>query len=70
MTTITNHQGNANLNHNEILHMCQKATIKKTRNMDFPSGPVVRNPPENCEGSLSLACCSPWGHKESDMTYY
>ena len=20
------------------------------------------------EGQISLACCSPWGHKESDMT--
>ena len=20
------------------------------------------------EGQVSLACCSPWGHKESDMT--
>ena len=23
---------------------------------------------EDCEGQGSLACCSPWGHKESDMT--
>ena len=22
------------------------------------------------EGQGSLACCSPWGHKESDMTEY
>ena len=22
----------------------------------------------DCEGQGSLACCSPWGHKESDMT--
>ena len=22
----------------------------------------------SCEGQGSLACCSPWGHKESDMT--
>ena len=22
----------------------------------------------NGEGQGSLACCSPWGHKESDMT--
>ena len=21
------------------------------------------------EGEVSLACCSPWGHKESDMTH-
>ena len=21
------------------------------------------------EGQGNLACCSPWGHKESDMTY-
>ena len=23
---------------------------------------------EDGEGQRSLACCSPWGHKESDMT--
>ena len=23
---------------------------------------------ENSEGQGSLACCSPWGHKESDTT--
>ena len=23
---------------------------------------------EDSEGQRSLACCSPWGHKESDMT--
>ena len=23
---------------------------------------------ENSKGQGSLACCSPWGHKESDMT--
>ena len=23
--------------------------------------------PGNCEGQRSLVCCSPWGHKESDM---
>ena len=22
----------------------------------------------DCEGPRSLACCSPWGHKELDMT--
>ena len=25
--------------------------------------------PGDGEGQGSLACCSPWGHKESDMTY-
>ena len=24
--------------------------------------------PGDCEGQGSLACCSPWGHKESDTT--
>ena len=24
--------------------------------------------PGDSEGQGSLACCSPWGHKESDMT--
>ena len=23
---------------------------------------------EDCEGQENLACCSPWGHKKSDMT--
>ena len=25
--------------------------------------------PGDSEGHGSLACCSPWGHKELDMTY-
>ena len=25
--------------------------------------------PGDGEGQGSLECCSPWGHKESDMTY-
>ena len=25
--------------------------------------------PGDGEGQGSLACCSPWGHKESDMTW-
>ena len=29
---------------------------------EFQQAPEVRN------GQESLACCSPWGHKESDMT--
>ena len=24
--------------------------------------------PGVCDGQGGLACCSPWGHKESDMT--
>ena len=24
--------------------------------------------PEDSERQRNLACCSPWGHKESDMT--
>ena len=24
--------------------------------------------PRDSDGQGSLACCSPWGHKESDMT--
>ena len=26
--------------------------------------------PGDSEGQGSLACCSSWGHKESDMTYW
>ena len=25
--------------------------------------------PDNNEGQGSLACCSPWGHRELDLTY-
>jgi len=24
--------------------------------------------PGDCEGQGNLTCCSPWGHKETDMT--
>ena len=27
-----------------------------------------KNAPGDGEGQGSLACCSPWGHEESDMT--
>ena len=29
---------------------------------------IVEQAPGDGEGQGSLACCSPWGHKESDMT--
>jgi len=32
------------------------------------SGHEFEQAPEDGEGQGSLACCSPWGHKESDMT--
>ena len=32
------------------------------------SGPVFEQTLGNGEGQGSLVCCSPWGHKESDMT--
>ena len=32
------------------------------------NGHEFEQTPEDCEGQGSLACCSPWGHKESDMT--
>ena len=25
--------------------------------------------PGNCEGQEGLVCCSPWGHKELNMTW-
>ena len=31
-------------------------------------GHELEQPPEDSEGQGSLVCCSPWGHKESDMT--
>ena len=31
-------------------------------------GPEFEQGPGVGDGQGSLACCSPWGHKESDMT--
>ena len=31
------------------------------------SGHEFEQTPENSEGQGSLACCSPWGHRELDM---
>ena len=31
-------------------------------------GHEFEHTPGDCEGQGSLACCSPWGRKESDMT--
>ena len=33
------------------------------------SGHVSEQTPGDSERQGSLACCSPWGHKESDVTY-
>ena len=35
---------------------------------DGLDGHEVEQAPEVDDGQGSLACCSPWGHKESDMT--
>ena len=32
------------------------------------NGYEFEQPPGDGEGQESLVCCSPWGHKESDMT--
>ena len=32
------------------------------------NGPEFEQAPGDGEGQGSLACCTPWGHKESDMT--
>ena len=32
------------------------------------SGHEFEQAPRDSEGQGSLACCSPWGHKELDMT--
>ena len=31
-------------------------------------GPEFEQTPGVSDGQEGLACCSPWGHKESDMT--
>ena len=33
-------------------------------------GHVFEQAPGVCDGQGSLACCSPWGHKELDMTEF
>ena len=33
-----------------------------------PSGHEFEQIPGDSEGQGDLACCTPWGHKESDMT--
>ena len=33
------------------------------------SGPDFEQTPGDSGGQRSLACCSPWGHKELDTTY-
>ena len=35
---------------------------------DWLSGHEFKNTPGDGDGQGSLACCSPWGHKELDMT--
>ena len=32
------------------------------------NGHEFEQAPRDSDGQGSLACCSPWGHKESDMT--
>ena len=32
------------------------------------NGHEIEQTPGDGEGQESLACCSPWGHKESDTT--
>ena len=32
-------------------------------------GHEFKQTPGDSEGQGTLACCSPWGHKESDTTY-
>ena len=35
---------------------------------DGSNGHELEQTPDDSEGQGSLVCCSPWGHKESDMT--
>jgi len=41
---------------------------QRMRWLDGNNGPEFEQTPGDGEGQGSLACCSPWGHKESDMT--
>ena len=42
---------------------------KMTRQAHWLNGHKFEQTPGDSEGQGSLACCSPWGYKESDMTY-
>ena len=46
---------------------------QRMRWLDSITGAINMNPtvqtPEDGEGQGGLACCSPWGCKESDMTW-
>ena len=47
-SVITDHQGDANENHNEIPpQTCQNGYHQKDNNKGFPGGSVVKNSPAN-----------------------
>ena len=45
-----------------------KVGLRKTAKLTSLNGYVFELTPGDSEGQGSLVCCSPWGHKESDMT--
>ena len=45
-----------------------KVGLRKTAKPTSLDGYVFELTPGDSEGQGNLACCSPWGRKESDMT--
>ena len=43
--------------------------LKSVIEHHWPNGHELEQTLEDSEGKGSLACCSPWGPKESDTTY-
>ena len=46
----------------------RKGTLKSSYQTHRLNGHKIEQIPGDGEGLGSLACCSPWGHKELDMT--
>ena len=45
-----------------------KVGLRKTAKLTNLDGYVFELTPGDSEGQVSLACCSPWGQKELDIT--
>ena len=46
----------------------EQLRVKMLRQHHQLSGPEFEQTPEDSERQGSQKCCSPWGHKELDMT--
>ena len=57
----------SSLNINTLL-LKQMPLVDLIHSSDQLNGLELEQTPGDSEGQRSLACCSPWGHKESDTT--